>query len=341
MARAFGCAIIALALSGCGGSGADTVQSTPPPPVAVAPTPAPAPAPTPAPTPAPGKTPISQEAAPPTLPPVTSGTLVDALKTSADFRTGSTEVIYDVGAQTVQSRNKAYGSSTSIRVYFDAASGKYIVSNIIGTAHRFPEGYNSSSGPPFASYGQNAIDGVRRLSILTPSPQNSKIALTYTSYGVWQFDSSDRSNIDPQINDNHFFYFGIPTPVDGMPRTGSGDYTGVAQGVLFDPQSIYNLDGSMTLGANFATGAIGTTLTLRGTNTTNGLLIIVPVLNGTATIGAGTNSFLGMLTTTDNSLAGSLQGAFFGPTAQEVGYSFAINSPDLSRVGGGVAVGKH
>ena len=97
---------------------------------------------------------------------------------------------------------------------------------------------------------------------------------------------------------------------------------------------------NITLGANFATGAIGTTLTLSGTNTTNGLLITIPVLNGTAAIGAGTNSFLGTLTTTDNSFVGSLQGAFFGPTAQEIGYSFAINSPDLTRVGGGVAVGK-
>ena len=326
MVRAFGCVISALVLSSCGGS----VQSTPPPPVGSAP----------APTPPPGKTPISQQTAPPTLPAVTTGTLVDALSTSADFRTGSTEVIYDVAAQTVQSRNKAYSSTGSIRVYFDAPSEKYIVSNIIGTAHRFPDGYNSASGPPFAAYGQNATDGVRRLSILTPSPLNSKIALTYTSYGVWQFDSSDRSNIDPQINDNHYFYFGIPTPADGMPRTGSGNYTGVAQGVLFDPRAIYNLDGSMTLGANFATGAIGTTLTLSGTNTTNGLLIIIPVLNGTAAIGAGTNSFLGTLTTIGNSFVGSLQGAFFGPTAQEIGYSFAINSPDLTRVGGGVAVGK-
>jgi hypothetical protein len=327
MSRAIGCAIIALALSGCGDSGGGNVQSAPSPPVAVAPTPPPS------------KTPISQEAAPPTLPPVTTGTLVDALVTNADFRTGSTEVIYDVTAQTVQSRNKAYAAPSSIRVYFDSATGKYIVSNIIGTAHRFPDGFNTDSGLPFTSYGQNATDGVRRLSILTPSAQNPKIVLTYTSFGVWQFDSSDRGNIDPQINDYHFFYFGIPTPADGMPRTGTGDYTGVAQGVLFDPQATYSLDGSMTFGANFATGSIGTTLTLTGTSTTNGLLTI-PVLNGTAAIGASMTSFLGTLTTADNSFVGSLQGAFFGPTAQEVGYSFAINSPDLTRVGGGVAVGK-
>jgi hypothetical protein len=37
---------------------------------------------------------------------------------------------------------------------------------------------------------------------------------------------------------------------------------------------------------------------------------------------------------------GSVQGTFFGPAAEEVGYSFGINSPDLTRIGGGAAVGK-
>jgi hypothetical protein len=325
MDRALTCSMVALALSACGG---DNVQSTPPP-VVVAPAPPPL-----------AKTPISQGLPPPTLPPVTTGTVVDALKTSADFRTGSTEVIFDVAAQTVQSRNKAYDAPGSIRIYFDAPSGKYIVSNIVGTAHRFPDGFTTDSGPPFTSYGQNSVDGVRRLSVLTPSASNSKISLSYTSFGVWQFDSADRTDIDPQINDFHFFYFGIPTPVSDLPRTGTGTYTGVAQGILFDPQAIYALDGSMSLSADFAAGSLGTTLALNGTSTTNGLRITIPTLTGAATISADKNSFVGALTTADNSFVGSLQGAFFGPAAQEVGYSFAINSPDLTRVGGGVAVGK-
>ncbi|QJU56839.1 hypothetical protein HL653_02680 [Sphingomonas sp. AP4-R1] len=274
------------------------------------------------------------------MPAITSGTLIDAVKGNADFRTGSTEVSYDVSAQTVQSRNKAYGSSGSIRVYFEATSGKYIVSNIIGTAHRFPDGYSSGGNPGLTSYGQNAVDGTRRLNILTPSATNPKLALTYTSYGVWQFDSSDRSNIDPQINDYHFFYFGIPTPADAMPRTGSASYSGLAQGILFDPTATYALDGTMTLNADFAAATVNTGLSLRGTNTSNGLLIIIPAISGTATIGAGTNGFRGELTSADNSLVGSVQGAFFGPAAQEVGLSFGINSPDLTRIGGGAAVGK-
>lgn len=321
MSRGLICVVMALTVAGCGGSGGN-VQSTPTP-VPMLP-----------------KTPISQGLAPPELSPVTSGTLSDALKGDADFRTGSTEVIYDAGAKTLSSRNKAYGSPNSIRVYFDAASGNYIISNIPGTAHRFPDGYRTASGPPFTAYGENGTDGGRRLSILTPSDANSTLALTYTSFGVWQFDSSNRSNIDPQINDYHFFYFGIPTPADGMPRTGSANYNGLAQGVLFDPHAIYLLNGTMTLGADFAANSIDTTLTLSASNTTNSLAVTLPVFNGTAAIGAGRNYFVGTLATPDNSFVGSVQGAFFGPTAQEVGYSFGINSPDRTRIGGGVAVGK-
>jgi hypothetical protein len=324
----------ALCVGGCGGGSG--MQITPPP-VATVPTP------TPTPTPAPTLTPISQEAAPPALPPVVSGTLIDAIKTNADFRTGSTEVIDDAIAGTVSSRNKAYDLPTSIRVYFDATAGKYIVSNIIGTAHRFPDGYSFYGGPGLTTYGQNATDGGRRLNILTPMVNNPKIALTYTSYGVWQFDSSDRRDIDPQINDYHFFYFGVPTSVDAMPRTGVASYSGLAEGVLFDlktENTSYRLDGTMTLSADFAAATLNTQLALKGTNTSNGLLITIPNLSGVATIGAGTNAFRGELTSTDASLAGSVQGAFFGPAAQEVGYSFAVNDPGLSRIGGGVAVGK-
>ncbi|SFP89672.1 hypothetical protein SAMN04488241_11068 [Sphingomonas rubra] len=271
---------------------------------------------------------------------MTTGTLIDAVKTNADFRTGSIEVSDNTRTGELTSANRRYDSPNSIRVYFDAKEGKYIVSNIIGTAHRFPDGYSFYGGEGLTTYGQNAADGVRRLNLLTPVANNPRIALTYTSYGVWQFDSSDRSNIDPQINNYHFFYFGIPTPADAVPRTGSAGYAGLAQGVLFDSQGTYALDGTMTLNADFAAATLTTALNLRGTNTSNGLLIVIPAVSGTATIGAGANSFRGEVSTADNSFVGSVLGSFFGPTAQEVGYSFGINSPDLTRIGGGVAVGK-
>jgi hypothetical protein len=238
------------------------------------------------------------------------------------------------------SRNKAYGGPSSIRIYYDAAADTYIVSNILGTAHRFPEGYSSGPRDTYRAYGQNAVDGTRDLRILTPSPTNPKIALTYTSYGAWHFNSSDRSNIDPQVNDFHFFYFGIPTAVDAVPRTGLAHYAGVAEGVLFDRTRVVDLTGTASLDANFASSAISTTLILGGMDRSTGLLTVYPDFQGSANIGAGENSFIGTITTTDNSYVGSIQGAFFGPHAEEVGFSFGINSPDLTKIGGGVAVGK-
>lgn len=309
-----------LAACGGGGGGGPSAISTPPP--VLVPNP---------------KTPISVEAAPPALPPITTGTLRAALSGNADFRTGSTEIIDSIDSSTVSSRNKAYDSSTSIRIYYDATTDNYIVSNILGTVHRFPDGYSSGTRETYRAYGQNAVDGTRLLRVLTPSPTNPKIALTYMSYGVWQFDSSDRSNIDPQVNDFHFFYFGIPTAVDAMPRTGTAHYIGVAEGVLFDQARVFDLNGTASLDANFAGGSVATSLALGGTDRSNGLLIALPNIQGIASIGAGANAFVGTLNTADNSYVGSIQGAFFGPHAEETGFSFAINSPDLIKIGGGVA----
>src|SRR5690606_33023627 len=106
------------------------------------------------------------------------------------------------------------------------------------------------------------------------------------------------------------------------------------------PQQEYLLTGTVVLDADFGSGSIATALSLSGTARSGSTTLVLPAIQGTAAIGAGSNTFLGTLTTTDNSFEGSVQGAFFGPSAQEFGYSFGINSPDKTRIGGGVAVGK-
>lgn len=307
---------LALVVSGCGNS------STPPTPIPAAPA-------------APPLTQVPFELPPPALPPVTSGTLSEALRSDADFRTGSTELAWDIRAATVTSTNRPYDGTNSIRVFYDSAADNYIVSNAIGTRR-----IDWSGNGTFQTHRTDEPIGTRDLRVLRASPANPKIALTYTSYGLWNFDSSTRPDTDPRIDDWHFFYFGIPTPLSAIPVSGRGHYSGVVEGGLFTKDEKFYLDGTMTLDADFATGAIGTTMQLAAANLFGTRQLVIAPLAGTASISPSTGHFVGTLTTPDNSFEGSVQGTFFGPTAQEVGYSFGINDPAHTKIGGGVAVGK-
>ena len=238
-----------------------------------------------------------------------------------------------------ETRNRSYDASTSLRLFYNAGNDTYTVSNVDGSPFTFDRSFETGTDGTYRDFGRNLTDGGRRLHLLVPGPSNPTIQLTYTSYGAWDFDPRESSG---QLGyDRHFFYFGIPTNASAIPTTGSGSYSGIAEGILFDPDSTYRLRGTTTLVANFALATIATTLSLTASG---GSVLPLPFqldpLNGTASIVSGTSRFDGTLTTASNSFVGSFRGSFFGPQANEFGYSFAINSPDLTRLGGGVAVGK-
>lgn len=321
----------AMILVGCGGG---SVNSTPAP-VTPSPTPAPTPTPTPTPTPMPAPTPTPTP--PPTLPPTTSGTLADAYKSDQDFRTGSAEVI--ATPDLFQTRNGLYSASSGLRLYYDAATSTYTVSNATGAPFDFGMGNESGSNTSFRQFGINQTDGVRRLRVLRTGASNPTLALSYASYGVWEYDAHYGSG--PDGNDRTFFYFGVPTAAEDMPRTGGGNYSGVAEGRLYDGPRKFDLRGTVSLLADFAQATLSTGLDLTEYNT-NGSIppIALERITGTASITASSNQFDGTLATVSNGYVGSFRGAFFGPQADEFGYSFAINSPDLTRLGVGVAVGK-
>jgi hypothetical protein len=126
-----------------------------------------------------------------------------------------------------------------------------------------------------------------------------------------------------------------------MPRTGSATYQGVVDGVGFDgaaglQQGLRGSSGSLT--ANFATGSVSTSLSLRAPDFTG-------ALSGSGTIGAGTSHFDGSLTGTLNGVGatGSFLGGFYGPNAAETGHVFNAwtGSPSNPGIGAvGAFVGK-
>jgi hypothetical protein len=184
-------------------------------------------------------------------------------------------------------------------------------------------------------------DGATRraeLQLLKRSATNSRIQLSYLTYGLY----SDASGPETaRVFNTAAFVLGQETAAASMPRTGSGTYSGIVDGYASVGGTGYRLLGSTgTLTANFATGAIGTTLVLLGNSDfltgTLGSVQNFGTLNGTGLIHSGTNQYTGDLA--GFGMNGSFAGRFFGPAANETGYAFgAVGGGDTIS---GVFVGK-
>lgn len=326
-------------LGACGGGSGGGVGSTPTPPPAPTPAPSPTPSPTPAPTPTPTPTPTALENPPPpvVIPQATSGTLKEALATEQGFVTGSLELDANYNTYWLTSNNQPYGSGTSLKLYVDPSTGTVTVYDTLGGGVPFGEG-NEIGDAGYRSWGRNSLEAGRRLRFLNPEETTSdhpEFQLTYTSYGSYTVDSSLRGGNERLIDT--FFYFGIPTAPDSLPRSGSASYQGIAAGKLYDFQAEYDLYGTATLVADFASGNIETEMWLKGY--TPGREIDLGVFDGLAKITTGQNAFRGGWIASSAGFEGSILGAFFGPEAEEFGYTFGIHKPDLSAIGGGVVVG--
>ena len=294
-------------LSACGGSGGN-VASTPPPPVAAS-TPVSTPTPTPS-----NSTPAATTSVP------SAGK--DAYAVAGTF-----------GAQP---NNQLVGPDRDrFKFDYDASSGTYLV----GPYSYGPADYNSAASEngnfkfydPVSGWGDT-------LTILTNSSNNSRIVLSYLSYGLYVSVNGPGVFDQPPVG---VFVFGTETPSGSMPRTGSATYQGIVDGAGFDTaaarqQGLLGSTGSLT--ANFATGSVSTSLSLRAPDLTG-------TLSGGGTIGAGTSHFDGSLMGTLNGAGatGSFLGGFYGPNAAEAGYVFNAwtGSPSNPGIGAtGAFVGK-
>lgn len=101
--------------------------------------------------------------------------------------------------------------------------------------------------------------------------------------------------------------------------------------------TVYSLAGnsSGTFSANFATGAITTTLVLAGTALgQSGVPTSFGTFNGAGTLTSGGPGYTGTLTGVQAPSSGSFSGAFFGPQAVETAFAYFLSGPNFSAAGG-------
>jgi hypothetical protein len=124
---------------------------------------------------------------------------------------------------------------------------------------------------------------------------------------------------------------GAVTEIGDVPPTGSAHYAGRSAGVLHNEAGqIFDTRSDVTADVDFGTRDVefatsGTSLNERGSE-------LPPIngarfdLTGTLEYEAGSNRFMGMVTTVGSEQTGTADGVFYGPAAQEIGGTFAVES---------------
>ncbi|HTS54083.1 MAG TPA: transferrin-binding protein-like solute binding protein [Burkholderiales bacterium] len=155
---------------------------------------------------------------------------------------------------------------------------------------------------------------------------NSSLAWNYQSFGYWLVTTSISSTVVGAMS------FGSRTPVAGVPIAGSGAYTGRSGGAYVDPNgNLFTFSGTMNSTVDFvgrtilfSSSATQVTAVSGGTLPPSSALTI----NTSLSYAKGTNQFSGPVTAPGQGagLSGTLNGSFYGPTAQEIGGTFSLNT---------------
>jgi hypothetical protein len=153
----------------------------------------------------------------------------------------------------------------------------------------------------------------------------------YQTYGAWGAYGNATTSANA-------ISVGSATPVTGIPATGSYTFTGGASGYYTDPSKFaYVTNANMTATASFdaRTVAFSTSGTYIS-GAPSGNAVAAPDLNlsGTLSIAAGANKVSGNVTTI-NGMSGNANGKFYGPTANEVGGTYAVSGSNLGSFVGG------
>ncbi|MFM5918174.1 MAG: transferrin-binding protein-like solute binding protein [Novosphingobium sp.] len=263
----------------------------------------------------------------PTPPPATYTKLVD-MSGDRTFQTGGVQ--YDADATGFSNGTAAnFGSGTTVA--YTQATDTYLL-----TA---PGGAVTASFSPANAQPPGPVPNVQQwvktsgtttdvLTLIVPS-NSSGVTLSYTIIGTW-------GHITPAGQTYRISVGGAPTIATDMPKSGSANYSLAIGGSANSNGTGYNLgngNSTATFTANFGTGAINTTLNLGGVANGQTAVTSLGTFTGTGTITGSGPGYSGTLTGT--SANGIFSGAFFGPQALEMGFTYYLKGATFSAVGAG------
>jgi hypothetical protein len=144
----------------------------------------------------------------------------------------------------------------------------------------------------------------------------------YQTFGVWATGAGTGSGTYGAIS------VGAETAGSAIPTTGTATYSGYSAGRYVNSAGDYWFTGStMTAATNFNTRSIA--FATSGTQMTSDLRTVTNNANlnltGSLSYASATNQISGPVTSTGG-LTGTVNGRFYGPTAQEIGGTFSLTS---------------
>lgn len=234
----------------------------------------------------------------------------------------------------VSGSSSGFGGGVSLA--YDAATGGYTVSDANGATQSFLPSNRSpgDSNATITAYTKAASNRTDQLVLFNSGASNPRMPLSYVSYGAWQRLIDNNTSIDVA---QQYFVYGIRQG-SAQPSTGSASYSTIVDGLWSNASGVYALGGTSSFTANFSNMTVATQLNLTGQNVTTQANRNLGLFTGTGTIAALGGGFSGSFqhqgTADDGAVyTGGFNGAFFGPTGQEVGYTFSLTAP------GGAAAG--
>lgn len=279
--------------------------------------------------------PGSTQPPPPPPPPPPSNSSLANLQYDETFDAASAVMSHDINLAGA-GENQVFASgnvSSTTTVAYDASTDSFTLSisqSDVNYSQTFRPVDIDNSDVDFTTYIRSGD-----LAILL-NPNAPLLALEYVTLGAWVSESGS-SQRDLSLG---YLAGGIQTPDGDMPVTGTANYTGeiTGTGVAKPTGLLYYLSGDADIEADFSTGDVTTTITvLRNLYADNtGLAPYLFESNGS--ISGATNLFGGTISSLDGSnLSGRVDGAFFGPNADEVGGTFSASNSNDDMVGAFVA----
>jgi len=230
-----------------------------------------------------------------------------------------------------------------VQVHFDAATQTYTLSSGARSSAFASMDLQSGSAVGETRYEHHANGTSQHLTLVTKPYSLSKFN-TYVALGYWETIQAASGNQSSQFD---VFAYGYQTSAAAVPKTGAASYDMDAFAMVAVPgQEPKALAGAGTFDVDFLSGAFSAKAFVQeyglGNSDTNGMGGNI-VLRAGGNIGSG-NSFSGKVAYTGfvsgtagspfANVAGTIQGSFFGPNAEELGASFFADNVDGAHVAG-------
>jgi hypothetical protein len=269
---------------------------------------------------------------PPPKPANTSITNLVASQSFANDAASSTSV-FDLVAGTVLN---SHGAKSTLTINYDAGSDSYTIQTA-GRSQTFAPSDKTTSAVAGEATFKKADGANTDYLTLVTTPFETQTSNKYVGLGFWQRNQTSNSQ---QNTDFDIFTYGLDTPATALPRTGTAAYNIDAFGlVTAKGMAPSTLQGLGTFGVDFGSGLFSADAYLTQYDLVNGGSLeggSIHLLAG-GHLASGSNAFAGNMSFEDTFglMAGTINGHFYGPNAQEVGATFAGDDATGDTVVGG------